>query len=93
MAQALTLAKLFDPAEVDWALGHAAVHSRFAEADLASILDHHATSRGGDEQRATEDHSLTQGTSGWAEFGHPTPPHDKVDRVDGVEGVDDQVIE
>ena len=42
MAQALGLAKLFDPVEVDWALGHAAVHGRFAEADLASILDHHA---------------------------------------------------
>ncbi len=27
--------------DVDWALGHAAVHARFAEADLASILDHH----------------------------------------------------
>ena len=47
MNQALTLAKLFDPGEVDWALGHAAVHSRFAEADLASILDHHATARTG----------------------------------------------
>ena len=34
-------ARLFTPAEVDWALGHAAVHGRFAEADLASILDHH----------------------------------------------------
>ena len=44
MAEALALAKLFDPAEVDWALGHAAVHGRFAEADLASILDHHAGS-------------------------------------------------
>ena len=43
MAQAVSLAKLFDPAEVDWALGHAAVHGRFAEADLASILDHHQT--------------------------------------------------
>jgi len=41
MAQAVSLAKLFSPTEVDWALGHAAVHSRFAEADLASILDHH----------------------------------------------------
>jgi hypothetical protein len=42
MAEALALAKLFDPVEVDWALGHAAVHGRFAEADLSSILDHHA---------------------------------------------------
>ena len=26
---------------MDWALGHAAVHARFAHGDLASILDHH----------------------------------------------------
>ena len=37
MAQAVSLSKLFTPTEVDWALGHAAVHARFAEADLASI--------------------------------------------------------
>ena len=68
MAQALGLAKLFDPAEVDWALGHAAVHGRFAEADLASILDHHAAAQVSDEQhRAGEGHSLTQGTSAWAQ--------------------------
>ncbi len=46
MAEALALAKLFGAAEVDWALGHAAVHARFAEADLASILDHHTGSAG-----------------------------------------------
>jgi hypothetical protein len=71
MGQALALAKLFDPAEVDWALGHAAVHSRFAESDLASILDHHAGTRTGQhtEHRAGEDHSLTQGTSAWAGLG------------------------
>jgi hypothetical protein len=43
IGEALALAKLFGATEVDWALGHAAVHGRFAEADLASILDHHAT--------------------------------------------------
>jgi hypothetical protein len=72
MSEALTLAKLFDPAEVDWALGHAAVHGRFAEADLASILDHHAGARSGEHDashRAGEDHSLTQGTAGWAGLG------------------------
>ena len=73
MAQALALAKLFDPGEVDWALGHAAVHGRFAEADLASILDHHAGARTNGQQheqhRAGEDHSLTQGTSAWAGLG------------------------
>ncbi len=46
---------------------------RFAEADLASILDHHATSRGNQAtSRAGEDGSLTQGTAGWAALGGPT---------------------
>lgn len=74
IGQALALAKLFDRAEVDWALGHAAVHGRFAEVDLASILDHHAgvRTRGPHQQhRAGEDHSLTQGTSAWAGLGTP----------------------
>ena len=74
MAQAVTLAKLFEAKDVDWALGHAAVHARFAEADLASILDHHATSRrAGATHRAGEDGSLTQGTAGWAALGGPAP--------------------
>lgn len=73
MAEAVQLAKLFDAARVDWALGHAAVHGRFAEADLASILDHHATASGREhtEHRASEDASLTQGTRGWARLGQP----------------------
>jgi transposase len=82
MNQALSLAKLFDPGEVDWALGHAAVHTRFAEADLASILDHHAGTRPAPEHRASEDHSLTQGTSGWANLGQP----EGADHGDVVEG-------
>jgi len=69
----VTLAKLFDAKDVDWALGHAAVHARFAEADLASILDHHATTTTTQPNRARhhagEDRSLTQGTSGWAALG------------------------
>jgi len=71
MAQAVTLAKLFEAKDVDWALGHAAVHARFAEADLASILDHHhtATSAAGPASRAGEHGSLTQGTSAWAALG------------------------
>ncbi len=93
MGQALSLAKLFDPAEVDWALGHAAVHGRFAEADLASILDHHAGARAHarqSERRAGEDHSLTQGTSAWAELGQPRAPEDDTDDVDG--DVEDGVL-
>jgi transposase len=75
MAQAVTLAKLFEAKDVDWALGHAAVHARFAEADLASILDHHATTHAdGPRNRAGEDRSLTQGTAGWAALGTPTTP-------------------
>ena len=60
MAQAVTLAKLFNPKDVDWALGHAAVHARFAEADLASILDHHHTrtaDANGTTHRAGEERS------------------------------------
>jgi transposase len=70
MTEALALAKLFGAGEVDWALGHAAVHGRFAEADLASILDHHASGRRpGQRHQAGEDRSLTQGTSAWASLG------------------------
>src|SRR5690625_2020449 len=73
MAEAVSLAKLFDPAEVDWALGHAAVHARFAEADLPSILNHRASGTPGQRLRATEEQSLTQGTSGWAALGAHAP--------------------
>ncbi len=73
MNEALALAKLFDPGQIDWALGHAAVHGRFAEADLSSILDHHhgqgARRPGAGEHRASEDSSLTQGTAAWARLG------------------------
>lgn len=75
MAQAVTLAKLFDTKDVDWALGHAAVHARFAEADLASILDHHQhTTKNAAVSRAGEDGSLTQGTASWAALGATTTP-------------------
>ncbi len=80
MTEALALAKLFDPVEVDWALGHAAVHGRFAEADLSSILDHHhgqGSRQQAPEHRAGEDRSLTQGTSAWAQLGQP--PHTATD--------------
>ena len=60
------VAKRGDPVKVDWALGHAAINSRFAEADLASILDHHARTHPGPRHQASETRSLTQGTSGWS---------------------------
>jgi transposase len=69
MAAAVSMAKLVGPGEVDWALGHAAVHARFAEADLASILEHRAAGVNGTRHQATEDRSLTQGTAGWAALG------------------------
>lgn len=69
MAAAVELARLFNPTDVDWALGHAAVHGRFAEADVASILDHHRARPNPARQHAGEDRSLTQGTGGWAAYG------------------------
>ena len=73
MAAAVQLARLFNPADVDWALGHAAVHGRFAEADLASILDHHRSRPNPTQLQASEDQSLTQGTRGWATYGTTNP--------------------
>jgi hypothetical protein len=69
MAAAVATAKLLDPGEVDRALGHAALNSRFGEHDLASILTHQARSSAATMHRAGEDRSLTQGTSGWAALG------------------------
>jgi len=66
MAAAVALAKLGDPVKVDWALGHAAVNSRFAEADLGSIVSHHARTRTGPRHQASETRSLTQGTGAWS---------------------------
>lgn len=68
MAEAVALAKLSGKEAVDWALGHAAVYSRFAEGDLASILAHRA---GGDgaTARASEAYSLQAGTDAWSGFG------------------------
>ncbi len=72
MARAVALAKLGDPVAVDWALGHAAANSRFAEADLGSIVTHHARTHGaGPRHQATETRSLTQGTGAWAALQRP----------------------
>src|SRR5699024_9498295 len=73
MAEAVSLAKLFGSGEVDWALGHAAVHARFAEADLPSILNHHASASPAATHRAGEEESLTQGTASWAALGQQLP--------------------
>ncbi len=78
MDQAVQLARLFGAAEVDAALGHAAVHGRFAETDLASILDHRATRPGAGSHAASEQASLTQGTTAWAALGTTTGGHEEV---------------
>ena len=69
MAHAVSLAKLTNPARVDWALGHAAVHQRFGEGDLASILAANLDPGTPAALQAGEDKSLTQGTAGWAALG------------------------
>jgi len=68
MDAAVTLANMAGNTRVDWALGHAAVNSRFGSSDLASILNAHppATTR-----QAGESQSLAQGTSGWAQINNP----------------------
>lgn len=67
MSHAVDLAGLGVRGDVDWALGHAAVHGRFATGDLDSIL----ATKGMDLTRrgASETTSLAQGTGGWDLFG------------------------
>jgi hypothetical protein len=69
MAQAVALAKLHGAAQVSWALGHAAVHGRFADGDLAAILAHRASAAPGSAHRAGETASLQAGTAAWQGFG------------------------
>ena len=71
MTEAVTLAKLHDPADVDRALGTAALAGRFADNDLLRLLAHQ---RDDDNTptRASETHSLQPGTSAWSTFGTTT---------------------
>lgn len=71
MAEIVALAKLIGAEQIGWALGHAAVTGRFAEGDVAALLAHHAATAPGPSCAASEDHTLAQGTSGWAGFGGP----------------------
>ena len=66
MAQAVTLARLHGQMRVDRALGHAATYARFADGDLASILDAHPPRQ---RRRADDVHSLQSGTRAWEGFG------------------------
>jgi hypothetical protein len=69
MARAAQLARLHPAADVDRALGQAAAAGRFGEGDLAAILAHQAQAAAGPAARASEAHTLAQGTTGWAGFG------------------------
>lgn len=66
MAEAVTLARLHGNDRVDWALGHAAMFSRFAEGDLASILKANPP---GQRRRADDVHSMQASTNAWHGFG------------------------
>ncbi|MGD6980993.1 MULTISPECIES: IS21 family transposase [Citricoccus] len=69
MAAAVELAALVGPEKVDAALGVAAAAGRFAETDLAAIVDHQATGASTAELViADETHSAQPGTSAWAGF-------------------------
>jgi hypothetical protein len=72
MAEIVALAKLIGAARIEWALGHAAVTGRFAEGDVAALAAHHGAAAPGPSCTAGEDHTLAQGTTGWAGFGGPT---------------------
>jgi transposase len=76
MADAVELAALVGPAEVDAALGVAAAAGRFAETDLLSIVEHRAAGAPtADLVHADETHSAQPGTATWAGFTTtPTTP-------------------
>jgi hypothetical protein len=69
MAEAVALAKLHGASPVSWALGHAAVHGRFGEGDLARVLAHRANAAPGAMRHAGETASLQTGTAAWQGFG------------------------
>ncbi|MFC5787804.1 IS21 family transposase, partial [Streptomyces aureus] len=69
MAEAVALSKLYSLAEVDRALGTAAVTARFADKDLMSILDYQAVHGLAEPVRRSEAHSLQPGTSAWSALG------------------------
>ena len=66
MADAVTMSRIHGPVVVDQALGQAATHSRFAEGDLASIIN---TRPPTGTRTASENHSLQTPTTAWEGFG------------------------
>jgi len=82
MAEAAALSKLHSVAEVERALGTAAVTGRFADKGLLSIVDYQATREHTEPVRRSEEPSLQPGTSAWASFGLPTQPASDVYEYD-----------
>jgi len=72
MAEAVTLAGLHGQQALDRALGAAATAGRFADGDLAAILIHQAAASPAGTSRASEGHTLAQGTGGWTALGTST---------------------
>nr|WP_257479180.1 hypothetical protein [Acidipropionibacterium jensenii] len=69
MTAALELAALVGAESVDAGLGTAAAAGRFAEDDLAMIVDHHSSgAAAADLVIADETHSAQPGTTSWAGF-------------------------
>ncbi|KPM52176.1 transposase [Frankia sp. R43] len=85
MTEAVALAKLHGQAEVDKALGTAAIVGRFAENDLIRILAHQTGRNHGAPTRAGEGHSLQPGTSAWSNFGLPRTAADDAGRASDAE--------
>jgi hypothetical protein len=71
VTRAIELAAVIGATEVDQALGLAAIAGRFAEDDLASILDHLSTAGApvGQVVVIDENHSAQPGNTGWERFG------------------------
>lgn len=73
MAEAVALAKLYGSETVSQALGEAATVGRFAEGDLARLLEHQRQRAtevvAAGAHRSAEDWSLQPGTAAWEGFG------------------------
>jgi transposase len=69
IAEAVDLAKLHGPSEVDDALASAAAAGRFGDGDLAAILAHHGAQVIQLPVRSSEERSLQRSTRAWEGFG------------------------
>jgi len=69
LSEAVALAKLHDPGDVEEALGVAADAGRFADGDLAAILNHRGAKVIEFPARASDQQSLQGSTQAWEGFG------------------------